>query len=75
MSPPDELGGAWLTLKATLVVFHVLAERLAIASHTSITPHWEFGDGNIPEQEVLAALDVLMENAKDYYGAHGEWTR
>lgn len=53
VDPPDELGGAWLTLKATLVVFHVLAERLSLAGHSTRTPKWEFGEGVIPEQECL----------------------
>ena len=73
MEPVDDLGGAWLTLKATLVVFHVLADRLAIASHSTRSPKYEFGSGVIPETEVLNALDVLMRNATVTYGDGGEW--
>ena len=74
MIPPDELVWEWLTVRATLAMFHVLADRLAIASHSTRSPKWDFSeDGTIPEQAVLSALDVLMTSATATYGADGEW--
>ena len=63
ISPPSALAWEWLTVKATLTVFHVLADRLAIASHSTRPPEWKFTDCAIPEKEVLDALDVLITNA------------